>query len=240
MSADITILALGGGSWKRLGSDGAWLPYLEGTKPFLPSNCGFSVEWSRFMETYFGSPIKATKLTAGALHSRGEWVITKRGIEGGGIYEVSGALRDGAKLSLDLFPELSEVELQKRWAKKRAKASVSNFLKSTLKLDTAKIAVVNEVAAKHPPKDVESWCRLLKSLPIPIQGPLSLDEAISTAGGLGFAAIDETLMLRNYPGVFCAGEMLDWDAPTGGYLVTACFALGRQAAKNALVWAQQI
>ena len=231
LSPDITILACGGASWARLGSDGAWARHIPGTAPFKPANCGFRVDWSAHMAPFHGTPVKATRLDAGAATSRGEWVITRDGIEGGGVYAVSAAVRDGAPLTVDLLPDLDATRVAARVADAGAKASTSKILKSVLRLPPVKIALFNElsrkVAGTHP------LAVLLKTLPLPVTGPMPMDAAISTAGGLKFAALDG-LRLSDRPRTFAAGEMLDWEAPTGGYLITASLATGRLAAQEAL------
>ncbi len=233
IAADLTVLALGGASWARLGSDGAWAGLMDGVAPFRPANCGFIVDWSDHMARHLGAPVKGIALHAGDLVSRGEIVISARGVEGGGIYAVSAAVRDGAPLLLDLAPDLTEAEVRARLARPRGKASLSNHLRKVLRLDPVQIALLNEWGRPFP----GDFARLIKRLPVAHQGPRPLDEAISTAGGLRFEALDDHLMLRDRPGVFAAGEMLDWEAPTGGYLITACLATGRHAARGALRWA---
>lgn len=235
LSADVTILALGGGSWARLGSDGQWQKHLNGTVPFVPSNCGFKVDWSPYMAKHFGKPIKATRLKAGSRHSRGEWILSERGIEGGGVYEISHALRTGAALEIDLLPDIDLEALKGKWAGRPRKVTVANFLRTAFRSSGAKIALVQEIAKANQTNN-SAMPTLLKALPIPVIGPFPLDEAISTAGGLAGDKIEANLMLKSRPGVFCAGEMLDWDAPTGGYLLTACLASGRLAGRSAVQW----
>ncbi|WP_386679502.1 TIGR03862 family flavoprotein [Loktanella sp. R86503] len=230
-SADITILACGGASWRRLGSDGEWARHFSDIAPFKPANCGFRVDWSDHMGPYFGQPIKATSLQAGTAISRGEWVITKNGIEGGGIYALSAAVRDGAPLFVDLMPDHDATALQVKLDAARMKSSLGKVLKSTLRLPPVKIALFNEMSRRTKP--ARPTATLLKALPIVHNGPAPLDQAISTAGGLPFAQL-HGLMLQSRPGTFVAGEMLDWEAPTGGYLITACLATGKAAATAAL------
>ncbi len=222
-----TVLACGGASWARLGSDGAWATYLPhaATAPFQPANMGFVIPWSGHMEKHFGSPVKGVALSAGDTRTRGEFVISSTGIEGGGIYSVSRAMRDGAPLTLDLMPDIPLETLHQRLSKPRGKQSLTNFLRKTFRLDPVKFALLMEFARPLP----DNLAAVLKSLPIPHAGPRPMDQAISTAGGLRFDAVDDTLMLRDRPGTFAAGEMLDWEAPTGGYLLTACLATGRWA-----------
>ncbi|WP_306114790.1 MULTISPECIES: TIGR03862 family flavoprotein [unclassified Roseovarius] len=231
LTPKVMVLACGGASWARLGSSGAWAEHLPSaeTSPFLPANMGFEIDWSDHMQRHFGSPVKGVALHAGETRSRGEFVISRTGIEGGGVYSVSRALRSGAPLVLDLMPDISVDGVHKRLSRPRGKASVTNHLRKTLGLDPVKVALLMEFA--HPlPGDPAP---LIKSLSIPLLGPRPMDQAISTAGGLRFDALDRNLMLRSRPGVFAAGEMLDWEAPTGGYLLTACLATGHWAGRAA-------
>lgn len=229
--AKTTVLALGGASWARLGSDGLWAPFLEGAgvdlAPFKPSNAGLVVDWSPHMSPHFGAAVKGTRMVAGQAETRGEFVISERGLEGGGIYTIFAAVRDGAALFVDLCPDWSVEDIQQRLARVPAKASRSNKLRKALRLDRSKIALFNEWAPDgSTPEDLP---RLLKALAVPHAGPRPMDEAISTAGGVRWDAVGDDLMLHALPGVYVAGEMLDWDAPTGGYLLTACLATGRWA-----------
>ncbi|SEW45010.1 hypothetical protein SAMN04488515_3273 [Cognatiyoonia koreensis] len=233
---DITILALGGASWARLGSDGAWSSLISGTTPFQPANVGFRRRWSEHMTRFIGHPVKGIALTAGDLKSRGEIVLSAEGLEGGGIYEVSRVLREGAPLQIDLLPDLETEKLLRRWAGKRAKETTGHFLKSTLRLPAIKVALFQEVFQTLVSQDVPAF---LKALPLSHDGPREMDQAISTAGGVRFDALDDNLMLNERPGVFCAGEMLDWEAPTGGYLITGSLATGKAAALGALNWNRQ-
>ena len=230
IAADVTVLALGGASWRRLGSDGAWAEWVTETAPFRPANCGFVVDWSAHMAAHLGQPVKGVRLVAGDLSSRGEFVVSRRGIEGGGIYEVSRAVRDGAALTLDLLPDRTLEEVRAALARPRGKASLANHLRKVLRLDGVRAALLNEFGRPFP----DDLASVLKALPVRHDGPRPLDEAISVAGGLRFDALTGELMLRDRPSVFAAGEMLDWEAPTGGYLLTACLATGRHAAKGAL------
>ncbi len=226
----VTVLACGGASWARLGSDGAWAGYLPGlTVPFQPANMGFDVAWSAHMVPHLGHPVKAIALQAGAARSRGEVILTTHGIEGGGIYTLSRALRDGTPLTLDLLPDLDLTTIRERLARPRGRMSRSNHLRKSLRLSPVKIALLMEFARPLP----DGLAPLLKALPVPLGGPRPMDDAISTAGGLRLDALDEGLMLRSRPGIFACGEMLDWEAPTGGYLLTACLATGRWAGRAA-------
>jgi len=232
----VTVLALGGGSWARLGSDGAWTAHLAARgvpiAPFAASNVGLSVAWSSAMAPHMGQPVKAVALTAGPASSRGEVVLTGRGIEGGGLYPLAPAIRAGHPLTLDLAPDLALAEVARRLSAPRAKRSLSEHLRRTLGLPGVKRALLTEFA-RPLPNDPAALAALVKALPVRHDGPRPLDEAISTAGGLPLTALTDGLELRALPGVFAAGEMLDWDAPTGGYLLTACLATGAWAGRHA-------
>lgn len=233
------VLALGGASWARLGSDGAWADIFKAQDlpiaPFAPSNAGLCVDWSPHMAAQFGMPLKNIGLSAGRIQSRGETVISARGLEGGGIYPLTPALRGGAALTLDLFPNLGADTLTNRLSRPRGKQSLSNFLRKTLGIDKAKLAVIRDCL--HPLPDAPArLAQSLKALPVPHSGPRPIDEAISTAGGVPFDALTDALMLKTRPGTFCAGEMLDWEAPTGGYLLTACLATGLWSGQQAARW----
>ncbi len=245
--ADALVLALGGGSWAKLGSDGAWVATLENAgipvAPLKPANCGFDVNWSAFFRDKFaGQPVKSVAASFGNATRRGEFVITKHGIEGGLIYAFSAALRDAieadghADLELDLLPDKSLEQVAAEVAYPRGARSLSSHLQSRLGLKGVKVGLLHECLAKD---DIGVPPRLtlgIKSLKLRLLSPRPLDEAISSAGGVCFDGLDERLMLRKRPGVFCAGEMLDWEAPTGGYLLTACFASGRAAGQGVLDW----
>lgn len=231
---EVTVLACGGASWARLGSDGAWTAHVPkaSTAPFRGSNVGVSVHWSAHMARHFGAPVKGVELRAGASRSRGECTLSARGLEGGGIYLISSALRDGAPMVIDLAPDLTLDQVRARLSRARRRDSLPNRLRKALRLSPAKQALVMECAGPLP----DDPAPLIKALPVPHLGPHPMDEAISTAGGLRFDALDAGLMLRARPGVFAAGEMLDWDAPTGGYLLTACLATGRWAGQHAAAY----
>ncbi|WP_050930992.1 TIGR03862 family flavoprotein [Aestuariivita boseongensis] len=232
---DATVLALGGASWQRLGSDGVWAGFLQEKgielAPFQPANVGLRVAWSDHMAPLMGQPIKAVAFRAGTSISRGEAVISATGLEGGGIYTISKAVREGAGLTIDLLPDLSEEEVAQRLAAPRGKASLSNHLRKKLKLGPVRTGLLNEFGRPFP-DDPAALARLIKAVPVAHQGMADMDGAISTAGGVPFAALDDALMLRDLPGIYCAGEMLDWEAPTGGYLLTACFATGRWVGRS--------
>jgi uncharacterized flavoprotein (TIGR03862 family) len=229
LSPKVTILALGGASWSRLGSDGAWVPWLreKGVQitDWQPANMGFRVDWSPHMTPFFGQPVKGVALIAGPHRERGEFVISARGLEGGGIYSIYKYLRDAYTLALDLLPDLSQEDITRRLSKMKPADSATNKLRK-LGLDRTQIALVMEFSRKDP-------FAQLKQLPIPLQGPRPLDEAISVAGGIAWNALTPELELKALPNTFAAGEMLDWEAPTGGYLLTACWATGRWAGQAA-------
>ena len=241
--AGATVLALGGASWRRLGSDGVWAGTLAGEgvalAPFRPSNVGLSVAWSPVMARHFGAAVKPVRLTAGGASSRGEFVLSARGLEGGGIYALGPRLRDGAPLVADLLPDLAADVVTSRLAGPRGGASLSNHLRRRLGLSPVKIALLREFFAEAAGAGPDGLAARLKALPLAPATLRPLDEAISTAGGVCFAAVDGGLMLAARPGVFVAGEMLDWDAPTGGYLLTACLATGRRAGWAAATWAER-
>ncbi|WP_299722076.1 TIGR03862 family flavoprotein [uncultured Tateyamaria sp.] len=236
---DASILALGGASWARLGSNGAWADVLKDTgvdlTAFAPANAGLSVMWSEHMFRLLGQPLKGVAWRAGGYKSRGEAVLSKRGLEGGGIYSVSRGVREGAPLYVDLLPDLSVDDLAARLARPRGKASFANHFRKVAKLDPLRLALAQEWGRPWP-EDATAIARRLKKLLVRHDGLRPLDEAISTAGGVPATALDDQLMLRAKPGVFCAGEMLDWEAPTGGYLLTACLATGRHAGQGAVHW----
>ncbi|MCA3563947.1 MAG: TIGR03862 family flavoprotein [Methylocystis sp.] len=240
---DATLLALGGASWPRLGSDASWVPFLTARgiaiTPLRPSNMGFKVPWSLyFASRHTGSPLKRIALTFGDRSVRGEAMITDEGIEGGAIYALSAVIREAvataghAMLTIDLCPDAEARSLAERLAEPRKGESLANVLRKRLGLSPAQIGLLHEAdrgAAALPPPDLAA---LIKAVPVTITGVQSIDRAISTAGGIALAELDDNLMLRKRPGVFAAGEMLDWEAPTGGYLLQACFATGIAAANG--------
>ncbi|WP_233252482.1 TIGR03862 family flavoprotein [Maritimibacter sp. 55A14] len=234
------VLALGGASWPRLGSDGAWAEMLAARgvmpAPFRPANMGLRVDWSAHMRTQFGQPVKGTALSAGGPARRGDYVISARGLEGGGIYAVSRAVRDGAALTIDLKPDWSSDRIASALARPRGKTSRANHLRKALGLPAPARALLMEFG-RPLPEDPAALAALIKALPVNHAGPRPLGEAISTAGGVPRAALDSGLMLTGLRGTFCAGEMLDWEAPTGGYLLTACLATGLWAGRHAAAWA---
>lgn len=247
VQADAVILALGGASWPKLGSDGGWVPLLQAQgveiAPLLPANCGFDVGWSDlFREKFAGSPVKTAVLHHQNFQQRGEFVITETGVEGSLIYAASAQLRDEilangrATLTLDLLPDRTEGQIVKSLTKPRGSRSLSSHLQSRLHLKGVKAGLLRELVPAANFADPGKLAAAIKALPMTLTAPRPLAEAISTAGGVTFAALDNMLMLHSMPGVFCAGEMLDWEAPTGGYLLTACFASGRAAGLGALAW----
>jgi len=245
--ADAVILALGGGSWARLGSDGAWVNWLKqaGVKveALKPSNCGFDVAWSpHFRGKFNGHPIKSVVLSFESFRQQGEFIVTKEGVEGSLIYAASALIRDAievkgeAVISLDMAPDRSHEWLFEKLSKPRGSRSMSSHLEKTVGLKGVKVGLLYEYVSKEDFANTEKLAWSIKQLQIPLIAPRPLDEAISSAGGVTFESLNENLMIRELPGIFCAGEMLDWEAPTGGYLLTACFASGRVAGEGVLKW----
>ncbi len=249
VQVDAVVLALGGASWPQLGSNGAWVPLLAERgvpiAPLRPANCGFDVGWSEhFRGKFAGHPVKTVGVVAKTLDGvvirrLGEFVITETGVEGGVIYAVSACLRDeiltkgAAILRLDLAPDRELPRLIQDLSKPRGKRTVATHLKRHAHIEGVKAGLLREVLPKETFADPARLAAAVKSLPLRLVAPRPLTEAISTAGGIAFEALDERLMVRALPGLFCAGEMLDWEAPTGGYLLTACFASGRAAGEGA-------
>jgi uncharacterized flavoprotein (TIGR03862 family) len=252
VQADTVLLALGGGSWARLGSDGAWVPWLAArgveVAPLAPSNCGFDVGWSEhFASRHAGAPLKSVAIEwvgadGQALRQAGEFVVTQTGVEGSLVYAASAALRDriaaegAASFHLDLLPARSAEWVAKEVAHPRGTRSLSTHLKTRLNLSGVKAGLLWERLPKEVMADPARLAAAIKSLPITVRAARPIDEAISSAGGVRFEALDDGLMLKALPGVFCAGEMLDWEAPTGGYLLTACLASGHAAGRGVLRW----
>ncbi len=250
--ADATVLALGGGSWARLGSNGAWVPWLQQAgievAPLQPANCGFEVAWSaHFKEKFSGQPLKSVALNLmgkeGHDHSRvGEFVITANGVEGSLIYAMSAMLREQIALHgtvqiyLDLAPGKSTERVLAEVTHPRGSRSLSSHLQSRVGITGVKAGLLRDLLSKEAFNTPHRLAAAIKSLPLTLIATRPIDEAISSAGGVRFAALDANLMAHAKPGVFIAGEMLDWEAPTGGYLLTACFATGRHAALGALQW----
>ncbi|RED18211.1 TIGR03862 family flavoprotein [Pontivivens insulae] len=234
--AKSTIFAMGGASWARLGSDGAWAKTFQAEgidlAPFQPANMGFDLRWSEPMLRHAGTPVKAVRVMAAGAEVSGEFVITERGIEGSAIYAISAAVReamgtDGLAISLDLAPDRSLDALTGRLSRPRGKMSQSNYLRKATGLQGVKMALLREGGPL--PQEARALAERIKAVPLMLRATRPLDEAISVAGGVTEMALDRDLSLRARPGVFCAGEMLDWEAPTGGYLLTACLATGRWA-----------
>jgi uncharacterized flavoprotein (TIGR03862 family) len=250
VAADATVLALGGASWPRLGSDGGWADLLRGRgvdiAPLTPSNCGFVVPWSQPFRRFEGEPLKRIALTFRDTTLRGEAVITLDGVEGGAVYALSPLLREAiaaqgnATLLIDLRPDMSPDALAAKLAAPRGKQSLSTMLRKALKLPPVAVGLLHEAAAAAGQSlstyDAAALAALIKAVPVRLTAPKPIATAISSAGGVRFDALDERFMLRNMPGVFAAGEMLDWEAPTGGYLLQACFATGAAAGHGALRW----
>lgn len=225
-----TVLALGGASWARLGSDGAWTNLFSKrgveTAPFQPSNMGVTVNWTPHMASHFGQPLKNIAMRVGTQTRKGECVLSKTGLEGSLVYQFSAGLRRNDPIHIDLLPDQSADALQTRITKQPVKATLASVLRKALKLDATKAALVMEFA-RTTPRD--TLAHTIKSLPIPYTGTAPLDQAISVAGGVRQSDLTKNFMLKTAPGTFCAGEMLDWEAPTGGYLITACLATGRSS-----------
>ncbi|MHB1332585.1 MAG: TIGR03862 family flavoprotein [Sulfuriferula sp.] len=252
IDADAVVLALGGGSWAKLGSDGAWVPILQAqgvqVAALQPANCGFDVGWSEHLRTRFaGQPIKSVVLnfidaSGSAFRRQGELMLTATGVEGGLIYAASARLRDtiaetgSATFHLDLAPGWEPARLTREIAHPRGSRSLSSHLQSRIHIHGVKMALLREIGSTEDFADPARLATLIKALPIRLVAPRPIDEAISSAGGVMFDALDARLMLGTRPGVFCAGEMIDWEAPTGGYLLTACLASGRVAGLGMLDW----
>jgi len=240
---DAAVLALGGASWPRLGSDGAWARHFADVAPFRPSNVGFDVAWSgMFRDRFEGQPLKNVALALGDRTARGDAVVTRYGLEGGAVYALSAPIRDAieaegaAVVEVDLRPDQTVGKLTQKLLRPRKGESLANQLRKALSLSPLEVNLLREVAGKDLPAEPAALARLIKAAPLRLTGVQPIARAISTAGGLTLEALDDRLMLRSRPGVFAAGEMLDWEAPTGGYLLQASFASGVAAAKGALAW----
>jgi uncharacterized flavoprotein (TIGR03862 family) len=249
--ADATVLALGGASWPRLGSDGGWVDAMTKAgievTPLMPANCGFMAGWSDVFSTRFeGQPLKRVELSFDGRTVRGEAIITRSGIEGGGIYALSAPLRAAiaahgeAVVCIDLRPDIVAAALERRLGAPRGKQSLANFLRKTLALAPVAVGLLHEATIASPARLAAmapaALAALIKAVPVRLCGVAPLASAISTAGGIAFAEFDERFMLRRRPGVFVAGEMLDWEAPTGGYLLQASFSTGAAAGHGVLEW----
>jgi uncharacterized flavoprotein (TIGR03862 family) len=244
VSADATILALGGASWPSLGSDGDWVGILERRgitiAPLLPANCGFDVAWSdHFRERFAGQPVKPVVLSAGGDNHRGEFVVTAHGVEGSGIYPLSARLRDAiaaqgaTTLTVDLLPDYSPERLVGMLRQPRGSRSLAEHLRRTVGIAGVKAGLLREFCPPDILADPAMLASTLKSLAVPLKSARPIAEAISSAGGIAWESLSESLMLTAIPGVFAAGEMLDWEVTTGGYLLTACMALGKRAGNGA-------
>ncbi len=247
VGAGATVLALGGGSWSRLGSDGRWLPLLAArgvdVAPLRPANCGFDVAWSEHLrERHAGQPVKAVTASFGGHSRHGEFLVSRHGVEGSLIYALSAPLRDAierdgsAVLTLDLAPGRDLARLTADLQRPQGRESLSNHLRRRAGIEGVKAALLRELARPEQLRDPAQLAAAIKALPLTLTATRPIDEAISSAGGIMLKALDNALMLKKIPGVFCAGEMLDWEAPTGGYLLTACFASGRRAGHGLLRW----
>ncbi len=243
--ADATLLALGGASWPRLGADGSWTALLPdlAIAPLRPANCGFAVDWSDHLRQRFaGTPLKGVALSIGAHRVRGEAMITAKGIEGGAVYALAAILRDAiardgyADLLIDLRPDGATADLAARLDRPRGAQSLTTFLRKQAGLTPLAIGLIQEVMRAGYSGSLSG---LIKALPIRLIAPFGIDRAISTAGGIRLDELDDNLMLRRHPGVFAAGEMLDWEAPTGGYLLQGCLASGVAAGLGVLRWLAQ-
>ena len=250
VTADVTVLATGGASWPRLGSDGRWVDVLRGEKvsvaPLQPANCGFTAAWSDVLRGFAGQPLKRIAVSFGDRSARGEAMMTQTGIEGGAIYALSSPIRDAINahgattVTIDLLPDVTAAKLGERLSAPRGKQSLSNFLRKNTHLAAVALSLLHEAAlAKGKPLSAlppPTIAALIKAVPIKLTGVQPIETAISSAGGIRFSELDDHFMLKNSRGVFVAGEMLDWDAPTGGYLLQASFATGVAAAQGALAW----
>ncbi|KQY98243.1 NAD(FAD)-utilizing dehydrogenase [Pseudolabrys sp. Root1462] len=250
VKADVVVLAAGGASWPRLGSDGRWAEILRqqhiAVEPLQPSNCGFTASWSDVLRGFAGQPLKRMAITFGERSARGEAMVTQTGIEGGAIYALSSPIRDAinkhgaATITIDLLPDVTAAKLGERLAAPRGKQSLSNFLRKNTHLAAVALSLLHEAALAKglqlsvlPPAKIAA---LIKAVPVKLTGVQPIETAISSAGGIRFSELDNHFMLKKSRGVFVAGEMLDWEAPTGGYLLQASFATGIAAAKGALNW----
>jgi uncharacterized flavoprotein (TIGR03862 family) len=251
-AAGATVLALGGGSWPQLGSDGAWVDWLTGSgvavAPLMPANCGFEVAWSEhFASRYAGHPVKPAWLTVTgddgvAQRHQGEFVISRHGIEGSLVYALSAQLREAigregqVRVELDLAPGRDLDRLRRELSRPRKGRSLSEFLRRNAGIEGVQAGLLHELVPREQLADLDTLLRCIKALPLVLTATRPIAEAISSAGGVMLEALDDRLMVRARPGVFCAGEMLDWEAPTGGYLLAASFASGRRAGLGAVQW----
>lgn len=246
---DVTVLALGGASWPRVGSDGGWVPLLEsigvGVTSLRPANAGFAVRWSDgYAERFAGQPLKNVSITAGALTVRGDAIISATGLEGGPVYGIGREVRSEleragtATLAIDLHPDQTVARLAERLRRRRPKDSVTTWLRRALGLDLVAINLLRDTTGPKLPDEPEALAALVKHVPVTVDAMMPIDRAISTAGGISLDELDAGLMLRRRPGTFVAGEMIDWEAPTGGYLLQASFSTGVVAARAASKWSR--
>ena len=247
--AAVTVLALGGASWPRVGSDGGWVPLLEavgvGVTSLRPANVGLAVSWSEnFAERFAGQPLKNVAITAGEITVRGDAIVAATGLEGGPVYGIGREVRDrlehsgSATITIDVHPDQTAARLAERLARRRPKDSVTTWLRRALGLDLVAINLLREAAGPRLPDDPDELAALVKRVPVAIDAMMPIDRAISTAGGISLDELDTDLMLRRQPGTFVAGEMIDWEAPTGGYLLQASFSTGVVAARAASRWSR--
>jgi len=253
VTAAAMVLALGGASWPKLGSDGGWATLLRErgvtVTPLRPSNCGFMAAWSEVFRRFEGAPLKRIAISFAGRSVRGEAVVTRDGLEGGVIYALSAPLRDAierdgfAVIAIDLLPDVNASKLAERLSGPRGKQSLSNFLRKATHLSPAALSLVREGALAQdlslPALNAQKLAALIKAVPVRLVGVQPIATAISTAGGVSFSELDSNFMLRRLPGVFVAGEMLDWDAPTGGYLLQASFATGAATGRGVLAWLRE-
>jgi uncharacterized flavoprotein (TIGR03862 family) len=247
------VLALGGASWPKLGSDARWAAILTDLKirmsPLQPANCGFTAAWSEVLRGFAGQPLKRISLSFGGRSARGEAMITEQGLEGGAVYALSSPLRDAimkrgeTTLTIDLLPDVDVKKLGERLSASRGKQSLTNFLRKATHLSAAALSLTREGAmvkgASLAGMSGREIAGLIKAVPVKLTGVQPITTAISTAGGIAFDELDDNFMLKKAPGVFVAGEMLDWEAPTGGYLLQATFATGIAAARGAAAWLRE-
>lgn len=244
---DVTVFGLGGASWPRLGADGGWVDAFAdrgvATAPLLPANVGLRVDWTAtFADRFEGTPLKHVGLSVGGQRSRGDAMVTRTGIEGGPVYAIGAAIRDALDtdgrcvLEVDLRPDHTAGQLVERLQRRRPKDSGSNWLRRSIALDPVGVGLLRESRGGSLPDDASVVAELVKSVPVVVTGTMPIERAISTAGGIAWSEVDASLMLRRMPGTFVAGEMLDWEAPTGGYLLQASFSTGVVAAQGALAW----
>jgi hypothetical protein len=249
-TSDVTVFALGGASWPRVGSDGGWVEPFRAAgldvRPMRPSNCAVHVDWTQhFAGRFAGVPLKNVELRAGETTARGDAMVTTTGLESGPVYALTAAIRarlderGSCPLTVDLHPDLDDAAVAQRLATRRPKDSASTALRRALGLSPVAIALLREATANDLPTDAVELARLVKAVPLTVRSLAGIERAISTAGGIALAELDDRFMARQLPGTFLAGEMLDWEAPTGGYLLQASFSTGVAAARGALAWQAQ-